>query len=194
MPPAWTSETLAALGVTRCDLMGHSMGGKVVMATALTAPDLVRRLIVSDIAPVRYNVASAALARALLALPLTPGLTRAQADMLLAQTVDLPSLRAFLLSNLRFGSMPAWRIGLAEISAAMDQIGDWPDFGTARFTCPTLIVAGGKSEYIQPEHRAIFRALFPAARFVTIKNAGHWVHADEPDAFLQLMQTALPLA
>ena len=89
-------------------------------------------------------------------------------------------MRAFLLQNLQVGKAPAWRIGLGEIVAAFGEIEGWDAPVDARYGGPTLFVAGATSRYIQPEHRPIIRSWFPSARFVTLKNAGHWLHADNP--------------
>jgi pimeloyl-ACP methyl ester carboxylesterase len=178
-------ETLRALDAAPCTLVGHSMGGKVAMAAALAAPQAVAALVVSDIAPVAYPPGFRAFAEAMQALPLTPGLTRAQADASLAEVVDAPGVRGFLLQNLRLGAAPAWKIGLDEIAAGLPQIEAWDIAGV--YSGPTLFVAGGRSDYILPEHRPVIRALFPAARFVTLKNAGHWVHADDPDGFVDVL-------
>jgi pimeloyl-ACP methyl ester carboxylesterase len=99
-------ETLRSLGVERSALVGHSMGGKAAMALALRSPDVVARLLVSDIAPVAYQHDNTAIAAALEAIPLTPGLTRQAADAALAPAVKPPDIRAFLLQNLRFGTTP----------------------------------------------------------------------------------------
>jgi len=185
-------ETLAALGALPCVPVGHSMGGKVVMRAALTASSAVTRLLVADIAPVVYAPASANYAAAMAALPLKEGLTRTAADAFLAEAVPEKGVRAFLLQNLAFGERPHWRIGLAEIVAAMPDIGGWPPLpeGTLN-NGPTLFVAGARSDYIRPEYRRVIRALFPAARFVTVKDAGHWVHADNLAGFLGVLEAFL---
>jgi len=185
-------ETLMERGALPCALVGHSMGGKVAMRVALRKPEVVARLLVSDIAPVAYRPASADYAHAMQALPLAPGLSRAAADAMLAKAVPEPSVRAFLLQNLMFGAQPRWRIGLANIVAGLADIGDWPPMPKdAVYGGPTLFVAGARSDYIRPDHRSAIRALFPAARFVTVKDAGHWVHADNPAGFLGVLNAFL---
>ncbi len=106
-------ETLDRLGALPATLLGHSMGGKAAMRAALTEPGAVARLIVADIAPVPYPPHLRAIAETMAALPLTPGMTRAQADAALAGAVPDAGMRAFLLQNLRSGATPAWRIGIA---------------------------------------------------------------------------------
>jgi pimeloyl-ACP methyl ester carboxylesterase len=181
------AETLSARGVPRAVVVGHSLGGKVAMALALHNPGFVARLVVADIAPVRYPPALRGYVAAMRALPLTEGLTRREADAALQAAVPEPSIRAFLLQSLDFeASPPRWRIGLAEIHAAMPEIEDFSEQG--RSDVATLVLAGGRSDYIRPEHRPMFQRLFPTARFATIDGAGHWVHAEKPGEFLALLQ------
>ncbi|WP_135466529.1 alpha/beta fold hydrolase [Crenalkalicoccus roseus] len=185
------AETLATAGALPAAIIGHSMGGKVAMALALTRPEAVSRLLVADIAPLAYPPALRGYVAALRGLALRPGLTRREADAALAAAVPQPGIRAFLLQNLRFDrDPPDWRLGLAEIAAAMPAIEGFPELG-ARYQGPALFLAGERSDYIRPEHHARIRALFPAARFATVPKAGHWVHAENPEGFLALAEPFL---
>jgi pimeloyl-ACP methyl ester carboxylesterase len=184
-------ETLEKISALPATLLGHSMGGKVAMQAALLHAETVARLIVADIAPVAYPPHHQATANAMSALPMSHALSRAEADAALAQTVPDAGVRAFLLQNFRPGARPAWRIGLAEIRAALPVIEAWDAPTGARYTGPTLVIAGAASDYIRPDHRPIFRSLFPAARFVTLKNAGHWLHAENPDGFVGVVEAFL---
>ena len=180
-------ETLARHGTGPAAVVGHSMGGKVAMQLALLHPGAVSRLVVADIAPVPYPPAFRGFAEAMLALPLQPGLTRGAADQALAAAVPDAGVRAFLLSNLRTGPAPSWRIGLAEVAAALPEIEGWAaPAGT--YPGPTLVLRGDRSDYVRPEHRPLFRALFPAARFASLRGAGHWLHADAPEAFAETVR------
>jgi pimeloyl-ACP methyl ester carboxylesterase len=178
------AETLQAEAAWPATVIGHSMGGKVAMALALAQPDGVSRLVVADIAPVTYPAPLFnAYAAAMRGLELRPGLTRREADAALAPAVPAAALRAFLLQNLDFTrSPPAWRIGLEQISAGMGQIGGWPDL-PGRYEGPVLVLAGDTSDYVKPEHWPLFQRLFPGVRSETIR-AGHWLHAENPQAFL----------
>jgi esterase len=183
-------ETLLALGIETAAVIGHSMGGKAAMAMALRWPEQVGRLLVSDIAPVAYQHGNTAFTAAMRAIPLTPGLTRRQADAALAEAVPDQTLRPFLLQNLQFGAEPRWRIGLEEIAVAVPDLEGWTDLpGT--YQGPCLFVTGAHSNYVLPEHRPVIRSQFPAARFIAIKNAGHWVHADNPAGFLSVVEAFL---
>ena len=189
-------ETLRALRALPCALIGHSMGGKVAMAAALRAPGEVERLLVADIAPTVYAhaMAHAAYVAAMQALELTPGLTRAAADAALAEAVPDAAVRGFLLQNLRTGAAPTWRLDLAAIRAALPVLLGWPALVRVRYAGPTLFVAGGRSDYIQGDQRIPIRALFPLARFATLKQAGHWLHVDDPDGFIAVAQAFLGAA
>lgn len=183
-------ETVAALGLPPCPIIGHSMGGKTAMALALLAPARVARLIVVDVAPVRYPPHFDDIIAVLRGLKLTPCLTRAGADAALAAVEPHAGTRGFLLSNLQLGATPSWRIGLEEIAAAMPAISDWP-FDGETYPGPVLFVLGARSRYVRPEHRPLIAAHFPRARYVSLKNAGHWVHADDPVGFLAVLRAAL---
>ena len=184
-------ETMADLAALPAVVLGHSMGGKAAMQMALLRPDAVQRLIVADIAPVPNPPDLLPIAEAMMALPLAPGTTRAHADAALAHTVPDSAMRAFLLQNLQLGATPAWRIGLAEIIAGFADIEAWDALPNSHYAGPTLFIAGATSNYIKPEHRPIIRALFPNARFVTLKNAGHWLHADNPEGFVAVVEAFL---
>ena len=184
------AETMQALGVERAAVIGHSMGGKTAMMLALSHPALVSRLMVADIAPSKNPPSFDDYATAMRSIPLVPGLTRQQADEALSSVVAEASLRAFLLQNMRFGAEPVWRIGLDNIMAGMKDILDWPDTGRI-YEGRTLFVAGETSPYIKEEHRPAIKALFPHSRLVTLKGAGHWLHADNPEGFNKIVEAFL---
>ncbi len=185
------AETMQAMGAAPAAVIGHSMGGKVAMALALTAPQHVSRLVVVDIAPVTYPPALRAYVEAMQAVPLQSGLTRRDVDAALATAIPEASIRAFLVQNLRMqDDPPSWRLGLAEIGAAMPVIESFPEL-PGRYEGQTLVINGERSSYIQPESHPRFQALFPAARFATVPGVGHWVHAENPSGFLGLVDPFL---
>lgn len=179
-------ETLRGLDALPCVLVGHSMGGKAAMLAAIGEPSAVTRLLIADIAPARYRPHYRAYAQAMLELPLTPGLTRNAADAALAPAVPDRGVRGFLLQNLRTGTHPGWTCGLAEIAAALPEIEDFPAV-EGQYAGPVLVLSGAHSDYVRPEHRAGFRALFPRLRFASLRAAGHWLHADDPAGFVAVV-------
>ncbi|MBK8459636.1 MAG: hypothetical protein IPL43_05110 [Micropruina sp.] len=100
-------------------------------------------------------------------------------------SVDVPSptLRAFLLQNLRPSPTWHWDLNLELLATNIDQAGDWPAVEGV-YPGPVLWIAGGKSQYVLPEHVPIMKQLFPAVDLVTLPEAGHWVHADDPDGVI----------
>jgi pimeloyl-ACP methyl ester carboxylesterase len=176
------AAAIAGLG-PRADLLGHSMGGKAAMVLALTEPARVRRLVVADMAPVAYAHSQMEYVRAMQAVDLAAVRRRADADAMLAAAVPEAGLRGFFLQSLALGPSGAgWKLNLAALADQMPRIMAFPDL-PGRFDGPTLFLTGGRSDYVRPEHWPGIRRLFPAARHVEIAGAGHWLHADAPDAF-----------
>ncbi|MFV0406078.1 MAG: alpha/beta fold hydrolase [Propioniciclava sp.] len=167
----------------RIAIVGHSMGGKVAMALALRHPELVRGLVVVDIAPddSREGYGFDDLLAALRHLDLAAVTSRAHADAVLAPSIPDSGTRAFLLQNLR--QTPAgwsWRPNLTLLAERLPTISGWPADLRGSYSGPTLWLRGERSDYVRTEHRPLIRELFPRALVVTIKDAGHWVHADNP--------------
>jgi pimeloyl-ACP methyl ester carboxylesterase len=169
--------------------MGHSMGGKTAMLLALRHAAAVERLVVVDVAPVAYEPTLAAYVRAMRAADLSGVTRRAQVDAQLAGAVASPAERAFLLQNLVFEDGRArWRLNLPVIDRFMPEISGFPKQGAGvSFAGPALFIAGERSGYLRPEHRPAIERLFPQARIVQVAQAGHWLHAERPDAFLALV-------
>lgn len=165
----------------QADVLGHSMGGKAAMVLSLTRPDLVRKLIVADIAPVPYGHTQMPLIDAMRRLDLEIIETRGDADRQLQAYVDDPGVRAFLLQSLDVKNRQ-WRLNLDVLAHNMDRIIGFPDIDGA-FDGPALFLAGANSEYVRPEYRERIRSLFPNAVFAKIPGAGHWLHADKPREF-----------
>ncbi|MDR0807533.1 MAG: alpha/beta fold hydrolase [Gemmobacter sp.] len=174
------AEVIAAHG-GQADVLGHSMGGKAAMMLAQSRPDLLRRLVVADIAPVAYAHDQTQYITAMRRLDLSGLTTRSEADRRLAVAVPDPGLRAFFLQSLDLKAEggPRWRLNLDVLEAEMPQIVGWPTV-SGHFDGPTLFLTGGESHYVQPGHRALIRPLFPNARFARLPGAGHWLHADKP--------------
>ncbi|WP_209427130.1 alpha/beta fold hydrolase [Pararhodobacter sp. SW119] len=175
------------------DVLGHSMGGKAAMRLALERPELVRRLVIADIAPVGYGHSQSQHIAAMRGLRLEGLTSRAEADRRLAETVDDPGLRAFFLQSLDLkADPPRWRLNLDVLAAEMDRIIGWPEAGDLPpFDGPTLFLAGAESDYVRAEHRGVIRALFPSARFARIPGAGHWLHAEKSKEFAEAVRVFL---
>ena len=162
-------------------VLGHSMGGKAAMTLALTRPELVRKLVVADIAPVGYGHTQMPMIDAMRRIDLDLVNTRSDADAQLRAHIDEPGVRAFLLQSLDVKDR-RWRLNLDTLADDMDKILGFPALD-GPFDGPTLFLAGADSDYVRPEHRDTIRSLFPRAVFARIPDAGHWLHADKPREF-----------
>ncbi len=157
-------------------VVGHSMGGKAAMVLALQRPDLVKRLIVADIAPVTYTHSQSQHIAAMRAVDL--GMVEKRSDA--GKTLD-PEVRDFLLQSLDVAGRK-WKLNLDVLEAEMPKIIGFPNI-SGQFDAPTLFLSGADSDYVQRAHRDTIKGLFPAARFAKLPDAGHWLHAQKPREF-----------
>ncbi|MEL6978358.1 MAG: alpha/beta fold hydrolase [Pseudomonadota bacterium] len=171
-------------------LLGHSMGGKCAMAAALTAPSRVAGLIIADIAPAAYDHPEhGRIVAALRSVDLATLTKRSDAEPQIAEAIPEPSLRAFLLANLAFTSTQSgrrahWRAALEEIAANIDLVTGWPEpLAQSSYDGPAFFLHGGASDYVGAAEREAIRRAFPRAEIETMPDAGHWLHAERPDAF-----------
>jgi len=172
-------------------LLGHSMGGKTAMQTALTYPDRVDRLIVVDVAPRAYESRHDHLLKALARIDPSAYDSRDAVDAALAEDVPSWPVRQFLLKNLAYdGETYTWKMNLEAIRAHYDDINAAVE-GDTPYDGPALFVRGGASDYVHDEDLDDIQALFPAAQIETIEDAGHWVHADQPDALAEVVTSFL---
>lgn len=180
-------------------VVGHSMGGKVAMALALLQPRLVERLAVVDIAPVRYERLSSFTdyVTGMRSIDLARIDTRVEAERRLAPYVPDEVVRSFLLQNLRRDADSdtgwRWQMNLSLLGAKLAELGDWTDLHTPPYEGPVLWVAGGRSDYITPDYGPAMRSLFPRTQLFTVKNAGHWVHSEQPEIFVAVLRRFLGL-
>lgn len=162
------------------DVLGHSMGGKASMVLALKYPHLVRRLIVGDIAPVAYGHSQIQYIKAMQAVDLSRVERRSDAMEQLPGVED-PQLRAFFLQSLDIKAKK-WRLNLDVLGAEMDKILSFPQID-GQFDGPSLFLSGSLSDYVQSEHAETIKSLFPKAKMVKLRDAGHWLHAEKPREF-----------
>lgn len=180
----WLSETITELDLGGVPLLGHSMGGKVAMQLALTRPGQVAALVVADIAPKRYPPFHRAIIDGMKRVSEAGAASRREADELLSEYVAEKPIRSFLLKNFVRGEDGAyrWRINLPVLDRDYDEVADWP--GTpGRYDGPALFISGSKSPYVQAEDRELITQHFPAAVTEELSDAGHWMHAEQPQAF-----------
>ncbi len=188
-------------------LVGHSMGGKTAMSFALHYPGLADRMVIVDISPGSYhhavhNQTVAVHTRIIRALQaLNPGAvsSREQADELLEPDFPREDVRQFLLKSLRRSREGGyyWQFNLDALAKHMDDIASaiYPeDIRLAvPYKRPVLFLKGEYSDYIRPEDEKMIRYLFPLSVISVIPDAGHWMHAEQPAAFLKALSEFLEL-
>jgi pimeloyl-ACP methyl ester carboxylesterase len=178
-------------------LVGHSMGGKISMLTALRHPELVERLVVVDVAPVPYDHAAEfeGYIRAMRAIDLDTLERRSEAEDALREAVPNPTVRGFLLQSLRReGDQWRWLLNLELLARDLDAITDWPEAalaGTAAYDGPVLWVGGADSAYVRADYDEAMNRWFPRNRRVMVKGAGHWVHSEQPEVFVEVLKRFL---
>lgn len=184
-------------GLQRPSLIGHSMGGKVAMALALLQPHSIDRLIVVDIAPVQYADRLSVFAEAMRTVDTLHAASREEVRQRLTASLHEALADAgvvpFLMQNLVARNAHFdWRINLAAISAALPALSGFPPaLRQRRFEGALHAIAGGRSDYVKQRDGAEFAPMFTQARVEFIEPAGHWVHADQPEAFVAAVQRAL---
>ncbi|MFQ5995200.1 MAG: alpha/beta fold hydrolase [Acidiferrobacterales bacterium] len=174
-------------------ILGHSMGGKVAMLLALGYGHLVERLIAVDVAPVSYQHGFQHYIHAMQELNLGSVKRREDAEMALRERIPDAPTRMFLLQNLVYREQQFdWRINLPALAANMPQLTGFPEATLIQmYFRKTLIISGGKSMYVQPEHHNLIFQLFPNAGITVIPDAGHWVHVDQPGQIMGAIRAFL---
>ncbi|MGB0403366.1 MAG: alpha/beta fold hydrolase [Salibacteraceae bacterium] len=170
--------------LTEINLLGHSMGGKTVMKFAQNFPDFVSKLIVADIAPKSYPVHHHKIIAGLKGLDFSALKSRGEVDKHLAQYIPEIGVRQFLMKSIYWAEKGrlALRFNIDAIEKNIVVIGD--ETLDASFDKPTLFIRGEKSSYVLDTDFEIISEYFPDNTIVTINNAGHWLHAEQPKKFI----------
>ena len=176
----------------KVNLLGHSMGGKTVMLFAVEYPELVHKLIVADISPRMYPPHHHDILDALNAIDFTKQTSRTLVDEKLAEKIPEVGVRQFLSKSIYWkekGQLD-FRFNLESLTENNNEVGAaLPSF--AIFEGETLFLKGENSGYISANEEPIINAHFPNNKIVSIKNAGHWLHAENPKDFLKALLSFL---
>jgi esterase len=187
-------ELMDELEIDDAAIMGHSLGGRIAVQLALHYPERVNKLIIADISLRKYPPRSEhlELIQAMKQLDLDAIHTRQKAEKELTSLVSSHRLRQFLLKNLYHPSRErlAWRLNLDVINESLPALFDTADLrGT--YEGPALFVRGGQSDYIRAADIPAIKKQFPRSIVRTIEGASHWVHADKPEEFYQMVHSFL---
>lgn len=184
-------QLIIRLGFESCCVVGHSMGGKVAMQLALSYPDLVEKLVVVDIAPVGYPEDADGhmdVLAAMDAVKLDEIKSRTEAELTLEKFIPEEATRKFVLTNLVRNQQGTfeWRLNKDSIRENYANLRA-ELIATMSFSKPVLFVKGSLSPYIKPEHEVQIKELFPLASVKQIMGAGHWLHAEQPQALQKIL-------
>lgn len=180
-------DTLDAASIDKATFIGHSMGGKAVMALTALAPERIDRLVMIDIAPVDYRVRRHDEIFAAINAVTSAGVaTRQQAATVMREYLKEEGVIQFLLKSFVDGD---WRFNVPVLWDAYPNIVGWEP--VPAWDRPALFIPGGNSPYVTEAYRDDLLAQFPQAKAHVIAGAGHWVHAEKPDAVLRAIRRYL---
>lgn len=167
-------------------VLGHSMGGKTAMFWAVQHPEMVEKLIVADIAPKKYSNRHQLIFKALNSIDFEVLKTRKEVERKLSETISDLGILQFLLKNVYHQTTEklAFRFNREVLEKNYALLNETlPPFAT--FDKETLFLKGEKSDYIRDEDQSLIQAHFPQSNIATISNAGHWLHAENPNVFYE---------
>lgn len=187
--------------ISHATVLGHSMGGKVAMMFAAEYPELVTGLIVADIAPKSYNLSERPYKTVLeheLILGLMEELnlvavsSRKEIDQFLSEKLYNPTLRQFLIKNIQRNKDDyfEWKINVPVLKHALVSItsgvsSEWFDDRKPILNYPVTFIRGLNSDYISDDDLPLIKSIYPDAKTIGIPDAGHWLHSEQPEKFVE---------
>jgi len=175
-------------------ILGHSMGGKVAMQTAMECPELILKLIIVDIAPKNYIGDSDVVLPAIASISLSEIASRKEAELQLMKIILDKAVVLFILKNLYRDEdgKYKWRMNFETIREDINEIKSNSLGPFVMYHGPTLFIKGGNSpHYIEAGDTSLLATYFSDFRIVSIEGAGHWVHADKPEIFYEVVSRFL---
>lgn len=190
------AELIGDLSKDPVHLVGHSMGGKASMMLALSdQADCVRDLVVVDIAPVSYDNDYTDYISAMRAVDFSKITRRSEVEEAIFPGVKDKGVCQFLAQNVvhnKESGLMEWQVNIDAIAQHIADITGWPENeNLTPFKRDVLVISGAKSPYTNEQSREKTKLLFPKAAFTSIKDAGHWVHAEKPEAVLLTLSAFL---
>lgn len=182
------NEYCAMHQLDKINLLGHSMGGKIAMLFATTYPERVEKLIIADIGPKYYAPHHQTILAGLNAIDFASKPSRNQVEEILSGYIKDFGTRQFLLKNLYWveSGQLGFRFNLDVFNRKIETIGKSLPF-ESHFDKPVLFLRGDKSDYILDSDFETILHHFPGAEIRTVKNAGHWLHAENPTVFYTMV-------
>lgn len=184
---------LDSLQINKVHLVGHSLGGKVAMLTALLHPERILKLVPMDIAPVSYPPNHQAVFAGLKKVDLATISGRKDAESMMQADVTIAGVRQFLLKSLYQDDSGnwQWRFNVTGLEKDYAFIGSFDAPPGTQFAGEVTFIKGGESNYITREHQATISQFFPNAKAKIVEGVGHWLHAEKPQVVNGLVERAL---
>lgn len=187
--------------IEKAILLGHSMGGKVAMWFAADFPEKIEKLVIADIAPKDYMLLKEDsqfhlhrnILLAMQEIDFSQIKSRNDVDDFMAEKIDDKRIRQFLLKNVtkdKDTKLYKWRVNAEVLYDYLDEIVsgvniNWLDDRTPITSYPVIFIRGMLSKYILPEDEVLIKGIYPEAKIVNIPKAGHWLHAEQPQKFME---------
>jgi pimeloyl-ACP methyl ester carboxylesterase len=177
-------ELIQDLNIEKSILLGHSMGGKVAMHVAQLQPSIISKLIVVDMGIKQYTPHHQHILQGIHSVQLEGESSRSNAEKQLSKYIDSEGVRQFLLKNLfwKEKGILAWRMNVPVLEDSMNEI--LSALPEKEVYITSVFIRGELSNYILDEDIPEIENLFPDSQYITISDAGHWVHAEKPDEFI----------
>jgi len=179
------AESLDQLSIDKACFIGHSMGGKVLMHLGLNHGSYVEKMIVVDMGTKSYPLHHQDVIHAIQSVNIENVNARSQVHEMLKPLLTSEGLRQFLLKNLYWKEkgVLAWRMNVKTLVKNMEEVlSALPD---GEIINESLFIRGGLSNYILDDDIDEIQNQFPNSKLITIDGAGHWVHAEDSEAFLE---------
>ena len=187
--------------IEKATLLGHSMGGKAAMWFAADYPEKVEKLVIADIAPKDYLLLKEDsqfylhqnILLAMMEIDFSKIKSRNDVDDFMAQKIDDVNIRQFLLKNVakdKLNHQYKWRVNAGVLYDHLDEIvsgvnKNWLEDRIPITSYPVIFIRGMKSKYILPEDEPMIKEIYPDSRIIDIPDAGHWLHAEQPELFMK---------
>lgn len=188
-------ELTQHLGINRFFLAGHSMGGKTAIHFAIKWPEKLEGLLVADISPFssagsgqKYQDQYLSILEAMQSVDPENIKSRAQVENILNEKIESGNIRRLIMKNLKRdeNNLFRWKINIGSLMKNLPRLSEGlprpADDSKGISGFPVVFLKGDKSDYLPDNDLPDIRKLFPAAELVKVSDAGHWVHADRPDA------------
>tara|TARA_B100000401_G_C52780922_1_gene708231 strand:+ start:530 stop:1288 length:759 start_codon:yes stop_codon:yes gene_type:complete len=181
------NELILSEKLEKVNLLGHSMGGKVAIRLVQLFPFHIEKLIVADIGVKKYPMHHEHIIAGLQSINLKETKSRSEARKVLTNYVKEEGVQQFLLKNLYWKEkgLLCWRMNLDVLVEQMPEI--LKEMPKEISLTPTLFLRGEKSKYILEEDFDLLHEIFPNSEIETVYNAGHWLHAENPLDFYELV-------